>query len=89
MGNYCVPYGCKNRAERGNGISFLRFPHSDRELLVKWMNSMKRKDWKKTKNTFLCGQHNEKSCFVVLLGKTGHRLNPGAVLPIFPAFPEH
>ena len=53
------------------------------------MNATRRKDWIPTKSSFLCGEHFEKSCFVVWPSKTAHRISPGAVPSIFPAFTEH
>ena len=50
---------------------------------------MKRTYWQPTKNSLLCSEHFEPSCFVIQQWKIGHRLNTGAIPSIFPAFPEH
>ena len=50
---------------------------------------MRSKDWQLTKNSFLCSEHFETSCFVIWPGKIDGRLNSGAIPSIFPAFPEH
>ena len=50
---------------------------------------MRRRHWQSTKNSFICSEHFEPSCFVIWPGKIGHRLNSGAIPFIFPAFPEH
>ena len=86
MVNYCVAYGCKNKAKKDSSFSFHIFPHSNSELLAKWIQAIRRKDWQPTKNSFLC---SKPSCFVNRPGKIGHRLNPGAIPSLFPAFPEY
>ena len=89
MVNYCVAYGCKNKAKKDSSFSFHRFPHSNSELLAKWIQAMRRKDWQPTNNIFLYSEHFEPSCFFIWPGKIGSRLSPGAIPSIFPAFPEH
>ena len=89
MVNYCVAYEYKNKAEKDSSFSFHRFPHSNSELLAKWIQAMRRKDWQSTKNSFLCSEHFEPSWFVIWPGKIGRRLTPGAIPSIFPAFPEY
>ena len=89
MVNYCIVYGCKNKAMKDSLFSFYKFSHPNSELLAKWMQAMRRKDWQPTKNSFPCSEYFEPSCFVIWPGKICYRLNPGVIPSIFPAFPEH
>ena len=53
----CVP-GCKSGFYRKNGWqnSLFRFP-KDKQMRVKWLNKIKRKDFKITKHSRVCSLH--------------------------------
>ena len=70
MVNYCVAVGCKNRAQKGSGISFFLFPHKDPQSLNQWVHAIRRKDWKPSAHSCICSDHFEETCFVVRLGPT-------------------
>ena len=89
MVNSCVAIDCTNKVKAGSGISFHRFPLKKPELLQKWIQAVKRKDWVPNKYSYICSEHFEPSCFVVRPGKTGHHLNDNSVPTIFPTFPHY
>ena len=89
MVNSCVAIDCTNKVKAGSGISFHRFPLKKPELLQKWIQAVKRKDWVPNKYSYICSEHFEPSCFVVRPGKIGHHLNDNAVPTIFPTFPHY
>ena len=62
-----------------------RFPKAETrpELRAAWINAIRRKNWKPSLNSFLCGDHFEKKCFVVRPGKIGRRLNESAIPSVF------
>ena len=35
----CVVYGCTNRQEKGQNISFFHFPHKNPPVLKQWANA--------------------------------------------------
>ena len=84
----CVAYGCTNGQEKGSNIAFHRFPHSRPEYLAKWVQAIKRKNWKPMKNSFICSAHFEKSSYRDRPGKQGCRLKNDSVPSIFD-FPKH
>lgn len=89
MPTSCVAYGCNNRHKSGSGVSFHRFPHKKPELLEKWIQAVRRQDWKPSQQSYICGVHFAESCFVQTGGKIGRHLKPGSIPTIFPAFPKH
>ena len=89
MVKYCLAFGCKIKVKKDCGISFHIFLHGNPELLQKWVQAVRRKDWHPTKNSYICGQNFEKSCFVVRCGKRGCGLYDYALSTIFQAFPDH
>ena len=52
MKSFCA-VGCANRASKGSGISFYRFP-ADPERRAKWVAAVKREDWQPSKYTWIC-----------------------------------
>ena len=89
MVNSCVAIDCTNKVKAGSGISFHRFPLKKPELLQKWIQAVKRKDWVPNKYSYICIEHFEPSCFVVRPGKIGRHLSDNAVPTIFPTFPHY
>ena len=53
---------------------FHRFRHKNPELLKKWVQAIRKKDWVPTQYSFICNQHFTESCFVFCPGKQGCRL---------------
>ena len=85
----CAAYGCSERKGNDPNLSFHQFPHNNPERLKKWIQAIRRKDWKPTKHSSICGKHFTESSFVVRPGKHGKRLYDHAVPSIFPNFPAH
>ena len=61
---HCVAYNCFNTTQRGKnkakaGISFHRFPTSDKKLFEEWVRKVQRRDWHPYfgKDTRLCSEH--------------------------------
>ena len=61
---YCVAFGCKSRAKKGDGLSFYSFPKDDEPLRQKqWVHYCKRQDFvKPTKHSKLCSKHFSRDC---------------------------
>ncbi|XP_016148830.1 uncharacterized protein [Sinocyclocheilus grahami] len=80
----CCAYNCKNTA-RNKSLSFHKFPLKDPNLLKKWLNNLRWKDWKPASNSKICSIHFEKKC----LSEDGKRtrLHSWAVPTIF-SFPN-
>ena len=85
----CVAYGCTQRMGKDPSISFHRFPHKNPELMTKWIEAIRRKDWMPTKHSYICSQHFAESCFVVRPGKHGQRLYEHAIPSLFLSFPKY
>ena len=85
----CIAYGCTNRVKKGSDISFHRFPIKRLDLLQKWIQAVRRKNWIPHENSYICSAHFPESCFCGGEGKLHPRLDKNAVLSIFPQFPKH
>ena len=83
----CVAYNCTNQRKAGSGISFHRFPHSNPDCLAKWINAIKRKDWRPNKESYICSDRFDAACFITIPGCVGRRLKPDAIPSKF-AFPK-
>lgn len=66
-----------------NIILFVSFP-KNKEVRLKWINALKRKDWQNTKWTKLCSAHF-REMDIDQTSKSCVRLREGAVTAIFPA----
>ena len=86
MLNSGVAIDCTIHYKAGSGISFCRFPHSKPELLQKWTQAVKRKNWKPNKLSYISSACFNLSCFEVRVGKIGCKLSNDAVPSIFPSF---
>ncbi|XP_016388842.1 uncharacterized protein LOC107724428 isoform X2 [Sinocyclocheilus rhinocerous] len=80
----CCAYNCKNTA-RIKSLSFHKFPLKDPNLLKKWLNNLRWKDWKPAPNSKICSIHFEKKCLIEDGKRT--RLHSWAVPTIF-SFPN-
>ena len=69
---WCVAVGCSNdkkETKDGKPLSYHRFPHSNKEILSKWISNMKRKGhsateaYQPSKTSTLCSEHFEPDCF--------------------------
>ena len=62
---YCVAFGCKSRAKKGDGLSFHSFPKDNEPLRQKqWVHYCKRKDFTKpSEYSKLCSKHFSRDCF--------------------------
>ena len=89
MVSSCVAFGCTNRCTKDSGISFFRFPLKKPDLLHRWVQAVRCKNWKPTAGSRICSEHFESSCFVIRPGQIGKRLNENSVPTVFPAFPCH
>ena len=89
MVNSCVSIGCTNRVKGGSGISFHRFPHSNPELLRKWIQAIEQKDCLPNKHSVICSAHFKEGCFVPLSHSFGWTLKHDAVPTEFQAFHKY
>uniref|UniRef100_A0A8C1DET8 THAP domain-containing protein 1 n=2 Tax=Cyprinus carpio TaxID=7962 RepID=A0A8C1DET8_CYPCA len=81
---HCCAYNCKN-ISRNKSLSFHKFPLKDPNLLKKWLNNLRWKDWKPAANSKICSIHFEKKCLIEDGKRT--RLHSWAVPTIF-SFPN-
>uniref|UniRef100_A0A8C1YKA3 THAP domain-containing protein 1 n=1 Tax=Cyprinus carpio TaxID=7962 RepID=A0A8C1YKA3_CYPCA len=81
---HCCAYNCKN-ISRNKSLSFHKFPLKDPNLLKKWLNNLRWKDWKPAPNSKICSIHFEKKCLIEDGKRT--RLHSWAVPTIF-SFPN-
>ncbi|XP_006013740.1 THAP domain-containing protein 1 [Latimeria chalumnae] len=63
MVHSCSAYGCKNRYDKDKPVSFHRFPLSRPELCQKWVNAVRRENFKPTKYSFICSEHFTQESF--------------------------
>ena len=89
MVSSCVAFGCTNHCTKDSGISFFRFPLKKPDLLYRWVQAVRCKNWKPTAGSRICSEHFESSCFVIRPGQIGKRLNENSVPTVFPAFLCH
>lgn len=71
----CCAVGCSNRARKGSGISFHRFP-TEKERSSLWIAALRRQNWTPTKYTWVCSAH-------FIAGKSEDKLSPDYVPSIF------
>ena len=57
MVNNCCVVGCKNYVGKKKGLSFYRFPLSDKERCSKWEAAVRRKDWTPKPSSRICNEH--------------------------------
>ena len=76
----CCAVGCSNRASKGSGISFYRFP-SDPERRSKWIAAVKRENWEPSEHSWICSAH-------FIDGKSDDPLSPDYVPSIFNHVPS-
>ena len=93
----CVAYGCQNRqgdhlkfkvAEDEIPIAFHRFP-AHKDLLDKWIRSVKRWKWNPTRYSFICSNHFLINDYKVPPWDPRPRLYPNVVPSVFDNFPEY
>ena len=82
----CVAFGCQNRQDKSKvvvqdeiPIAFHRFP-AKKDLLNKWVTSIKRWKWNPTRFSFVCSEHFLISDYKVPPWEPRPRLYPN-VLP--------
>ncbi|XP_054269382.1 THAP domain-containing protein 1-like [Macrosteles quadrilineatus] len=84
----CSAFNCTNRAQKGTGISFHKFPHHDPDLLKKWVLSMKRKKFTPSKYSRLCSKHFTQESYQLRPNASYPLLKEDAVPTVFD-FPPH
>ncbi|XP_049945393.1 THAP domain-containing protein 1-like isoform X1 [Schistocerca serialis cubense] len=84
----CSAFKRTKRWSKESDLPFHRFPLKHPELLKKWITSVKRKDFKPTSCSFLCGNLFRQDDYVVSPGTWKKRLRHEAVPSIFD-FPTH
>ena len=72
----CCAVGCTNRAKKGSGLCFYRFP-TDVERRRKWIAAVKRKNWHPSVHSWICSAH------FVSRQKSDDQLSPDYVRSIF------
>lgn len=71
-------------------INFVyRFPLTKQDLLLKWINAIKRKGFKPSKYSKVCSDHFRSTDFLIQPGFKYKRLKNDAVPSVFEEFPEH
>ena len=96
----CVAWGCTNRQNDKDGnkltyygvpVSFHRFPDKakDPQLHQKWVNSVRRRNWKPSKHSYLCSMHFYINDYDVPPWDDRPRLKKGTVPSVYEEFPEH
>ena len=53
----CCVVGCTNYAGKKQGLSFFRFPLSDKERCQKWAAAVRREHWQPVKSSRICNEH--------------------------------
>ena len=55
----CVVIGCTNRWEKGNKLSWHRFPSEESfpERRKRWLDAIRRKAWTPSEQDRVCGKH--------------------------------
>lgn len=93
---YCIAFNCESNSRKAKPneleerIAYFRFPKK-RTLRNRWVDRIRRKNWKPAQSSRLCSRHFEDSCFVhnpAVLRSIGWlvqrpRLKPDAVPTIF------
>lgn len=72
----CCAFDCKNRARKGCGKQFFRFPssRSDKKRRKKWILATQREGWEPTVNSRICSDH-------FISGKPSERCNDPDYVP--------
>lgn len=86
MPDSCSSCNCQYRYKKGNGVSQHHFPHTDPDLLAKWVEAIRRDKWVPTKSICLCSAHFSPDCFIP--GRKKKCLKKGTV-PSISTFPSH
>ncbi|KAL5245952.1 hypothetical protein ACI65C_013360 [Semiaphis heraclei] len=89
MPHSCVAYGCQNRASPGQSTHFFRFPHSNEELMKKWIEAIKRKNFKPSQHSRICSDHFTNDDFQIRPDASRPLLRLDATPSVFPAFPPY
>ncbi|XP_039277668.1 THAP domain-containing protein 1 isoform X1 [Nilaparvata lugens] len=85
---YCVAFGCKNGHVRGKEIPFHSFPFKRPKLLKLWIEAIRRKNWKPSKSSRICGAHFLSTDYLQKPGSTQKLLKPDAIPSVF-SFTSH
>ena len=64
-GKYCVVYGCSYTSH--NGVIMHYFPHKNPELLIKWIDFVRRgrPDWVPNTFSVICSAHFADDCYPI------------------------
>ncbi|KAF4517055.1 hypothetical protein B566_EDAN004675 [Ephemera danica] len=84
MVQYCAAYGCSNnrkdRDKNEEKYSFHKFPLKNKVLCQKWIQALKRANFRPSKHSVLCSDHFESTCFFTTGWTTRKCLNEDAQL---------
>ncbi len=53
----CCVVGCANYVAKKGGLSFFRFPLTDRNRCQKWEAAIRREGWHPVKSSRICNEH--------------------------------
>ena len=81
MVKHCIAFGCQNRSSKAEckDLSWHLLPLSNRNLLAQWLLKLRRENTAVNKNSYVCSQHFEASCFIKPLGGQRIRLKPDSI----------
>lgn len=81
MVKHCIAFGCHNRSSKAEckDLSWHLLPLSNKNFLAQWLVKLRRKNTPINKNSYVCSQHFEASCFIRPMGGQRIRLKPDSV----------
>ena len=81
MVRHCIAFGCQNRSSKAEckELSWHLLPLSNKNLLAQWLVKLRRENTPVNKNSYVCSQHFEASCFIKPMGGQRIRLKPDSI----------
>ena len=81
MVRHCIAFGCQNRSSKAEckDLSWHFLSLSNKNLLAQWLVKLRRENTPVNKNSYVCSQHFEASCFIKPMGGQRIRLQPDSV----------
>ena len=81
MVKHCIAFGCQNRGYKAEckDLSWHLLPLSNKNLLVQWLEELRRENTPVNKNSYICSQNFESNCFIKPTGGQRIRLKPDSI----------